>query len=53
MINRIIQMIMEIIFLILLVAFANYMIYLGSTIEQIILIWVSYLVITCKKNNIE
>lgn len=52
MINRIIQIILDITFSILLVVFANYLMCLGSTFEQIILILVSYLVVTCKKDNI-
>lgn len=53
MIKRIIQSILEIIFIVLLVVVSNYLIYLGSTYEEVILIWVVYLVVTCKKNNIE
>jgi len=52
MINKIIQIIVEFTLVIFLVIFANYLIHLGSAIEQIILIWVAYLIVTCKKNNI-
>ena len=50
--NRIIQITVEFTLVMILVIFANYLIDLGSTVEQITLIWVSYLVVACKKNNI-